>query len=112
MEKGKNLVKPRVCISDYTIKFYPEKYKRLLTSKNKSEKLHAEKKVKIVRLSKRSIPLDDKDNIPNKDMFRSVINRSLLLFGEKFKKDYIYEIQELKIHSESKATYYVESEKV
>tara|TARA_B100000768_G_C11241107_1_gene359572 strand:- start:1024 stop:1377 length:354 start_codon:yes stop_codon:yes gene_type:complete len=98
--------KPNVCIADYTIKYFPTKYKQKLLGTDK-EKAYASKFVKSIHVLKESILLNDDSQFVNNDLKLSHLRRVLGRRNIKYSKDNTYLLRNLKIHSHSKATYTV-----
>tara|TARA_R110001592_G_scaffold66268_6_gene203283 strand:+ start:749 stop:1102 length:354 start_codon:yes stop_codon:yes gene_type:complete len=101
---------PNVCIADYTIKYFPNKYKEKLLGTDK-EKEHATKFVESVHVLKESILLNDKSQFVNEQLKISHLKRLLGRRNIKYSEDFTYVLRNLKIHSHSKAMYSVHKEK-
>ncbi len=98
--------KPNVCIADYTIKYFPTKYERMLLGTDK-EKKFAVKHVKSIHVFKESILLNDDGQFVNDELKISHLKRVLKRRGVKYSEDNTYVLRNLNIHSQSKATYTV-----
>jgi hypothetical protein len=100
--------KPRVVLGDFTIKYFPRKYKDFLLSKEPSKKKLAMESIKSVRAKNRSIPLNNKDQYPNEDIMKSHVGRLFTEIKVKFDWDEnIYLLRDVKVKSETTSTYYV-----
>jgi len=99
-----NDYRPNVCIADYTIKYFPAKYKQKMLG-TKKEKDFASKFVRSIHVFKESILLNDEGQFVNEDLKRSHVRRVLKRRGVSYSEDFIYLLRNLNIHSQSKATY-------
>ena len=98
--------KPNVCIADYTIKYFPTKYEKMLLGTDK-ERAFASKYIKSIHVFKESILLNDESQFVNDELKISHLKRVLQRRGIKYSEDNTYVLRNLKIHSHSKATYTV-----
>ncbi len=98
--------KPNVCIADYTIKYFPSKYEKMLLGSDK-ERAFASKYIKSIHVFKESILLNDESQFVNDELKISHLKRLLIRRGLKYSEDNTYVLRNLKIHSHSKATYTV-----
>ena len=104
-----NDYKPNVCIADYTIKYFPTKYEKMLLGTDK-EKEFASKYIKSIHVFKESILLNDDGQFVSEDLKISHLKRLLQRRGIKYSQDDTYLLRNLKVCSQSKATYTVNSQ--
>lgn len=101
--------RPNVCIADYTIKYFPSKYEKLLLG-TAEEKKYASKYVESLHIFKESILLNDDSQFVNEELKLSHLKRVLPRYGVKYNENNTYVLRNLKIHHFSKAMYTVNQE--
>ncbi len=101
--------KPNVCIADYTIKYFPSKYEKKLLG-TKKEKEFASKHIVSIHVFKEPILLNDDGHFVSEELKISHLKRLLQRRNIKYSEDDTYLLRNLKVYSQSKATYTVNSQ--
>lgn len=98
--------KPRVVISDYTIKWFPRKFINYMKNGNKAEKKKALESVEQFRFKNESIVLNEKNLFINEKLKGEHLQRIFNRYKLKYNPEQnIYLLRNVKVISESKASY-------
>ena len=100
--------KPRVVIGNYTIKWFPKKFISYMKTGNEREKEKALESVEQFRFNNESIVLNEKNLFVNEELKRQHIERLFARYKINYDDEkYIYLLRNVKVITESKASYEV-----
>lgn len=106
MSDNSKKYKPRVVLGGFTIKWFPKKYSRLMKG-NKRERKKAMEYVKVHHFRNESIALNNQDQWCNEQMKKAHLKKLFKRYNIKYSEEDIHLLRNVKVMSESKATYYV-----